>query len=67
MRFEIFCICILHQFSWRKDFIHFIPAIIEFLSFSILFTFPAKTKLAWDDAGIVDNFDFDVELDGAKV
>ena len=46
--------CILHQFSWRKDFIHFIPPAIEFISFSILFTFPAVTKLAWDDAGIVD-------------
>ena len=44
---------VLQKFNWRKDFIHFIPAAIEFICFSILFTYPAATKLKWDDAGVI--------------
>ncbi len=44
---------VLQKFNWRKDFIHFIPAVIEFICFSILFSYPAATKLKWDDADII--------------
>lgn len=47
---------ILQKFNWQKDFIHFIPAILEFICFGILFTFPATTKLTWYDSGMIDLF-----------
>lgn len=40
---------------WKKDYVHFIPAILEFIIFSTLFLFPVSTKIKWTSDAFIHN------------
>jgi len=46
------------EIDWRSDYKHFLPGIVEFIVFSILFLAPVESKIKWDEAGFIWVFHF---------
>ena len=49
---------IVSEIDWRKDYQHFLPGIIEFTVFTILFLAPVESKIKWEEGGLILAFHF---------
>lgn len=48
---------ITKRLNTPRDYIHFLPGVLEFTAFFVLFLFPANMKAEWLESGVVETID----------